>query len=87
MKGRNEDTSAAGTYMSVVTLPSQMFKAWHNLRLEGTIGKWQEEQKVTAPKINAGLAVASAASFSLLQDNSSFIRGANTTMKMHGTIA
>ena len=39
LKGINEDTSAAETDMTVVTLPSQKLKSWQKLRLEGTIGK------------------------------------------------
>ena len=54
MKGRNEDTSAAETDMIVVNLPSQKLKAWQKLRLEGTIGKWPESQRVAAPQINGG---------------------------------
>ena len=39
VKGINEETSSAETYMSVVTLPSQKLKAWQKLRLERTISK------------------------------------------------
>ena len=53
--------------MIVVTLPSQKLKAWQKMRLEGTIGKWPEAQRVEAPKINSGSAVAVAASISVSQ--------------------
>ena len=36
-KGGNEDTRAAETYISVVTLPSQKLKAWQKLWLEGKL--------------------------------------------------
>ena len=39
--------------MRVVTLPYQNLKAWQDLQLEGTIGKWLEEKRVSAPQINA----------------------------------
>ena len=42
VKGRDEDTSAAETDMTVVTLPYQKLKSWQKLWLEGTIGKWPE---------------------------------------------
>ena len=42
VKGRNEETSAAETDMSVVTLPYQKLKACQKLRLEGTISNWSE---------------------------------------------
>ena len=42
VKGRNEETSAAETDMSVVTLPNQKLKACQKLRLEGTISNWSE---------------------------------------------
>ena len=61
VKGRNEETSAAETDMSVVTLPSQKFKAWQKLLLGGTIDHWQEAQRVAVPQINTGSAVAVAA--------------------------
>ena len=48
MEGINKETSAAEIVMSVVTLPSQNLKAWKKLRLEGTIGKWPEAQRVAA---------------------------------------
>ena len=54
VKGLNEETSAAETDMSVVTLPYQKLKTWQKLRLEGTIGKWPEAQRVAATQINAG---------------------------------
>ena len=53
VKGRNEETSASETEMSVVTLPFKKLKAWQKLRLEGTIAKWPEAQKVASPQINA----------------------------------
>ena len=65
VKGRNRHTSAAETDMSVVTLPSQKFKAWQKMRLEVTIGKWTEEQRVASPQINSGSAVEAEASFSV----------------------
>ena len=67
VKGINEDTSATETDMSVVTLPYQKLKSWKKLRLEGKIGKWTESQRVAAPQINEGLAVAAAASLSVSQ--------------------
>ena len=62
VKGRNEETSTAETYMSVVTLPSQYLKSWQKLRLEGIIDKWPEAQMVAAPQINAGSEVAAVES-------------------------
>ena len=64
-KGRNEDTSSVETDMTVVTPPSQKLKSWQKLRLEGTIVKWPEAQKVAAPQINVGSAVTAAASLSV----------------------
>ena len=63
MKGRHEDTIASKTDMTVVTLQYQKLKSWQKLRLEGTIGKWPEAQRVAAPQINSGLAVTATASF------------------------
>ena len=60
MKGRNEDTSGAETDTSAVTLPSQNLKAWQKLRLEETIGKFPEAQRVAATPINSGSKVAAA---------------------------
>ena len=54
VKGRNEETSASETDMSVVTQPSQKLKAWQKLRLEGKIGKWLESLRVVATQINVG---------------------------------
>ena len=59
------ETNAAETDMSVVTIPSKKLKAWQKLRLEGTIGKWTEEERVAAPQINSGSKVAAAASMSV----------------------
>ena len=73
--------------MSVVTLPSQKLKSWQKLRIEVTIGKWPKAQRVASPKINAGSAVAAAVSMSVSQDESSFVRDANTEMKMNSNIA
>ena len=67
VKGRNEDTRATETDMSVVTLTSQKLKSWQKLQLEGTIGKWTEAQRVEAPQINAGSALAAEASLSVSQ--------------------
>ena len=86
VKRKNEDTCAAETDMSVVTLPYQKLKSWQNLRLKGLIGKWQESQRVAAPQINTGYAVAAAASVSVLQAENFFVRGANTAIKMNGAI-
>ena len=52
LKGRSEDKSAAETYMTVVTLPSQKLKSLQKLRLEGTIGKWPEAHRLATPHIN-----------------------------------
>ena len=60
VKGINEDTNAAETDMIVVTLPSQNLKSWQKLRLEGTIGKCPEAQRVATPQINTGSVVAVA---------------------------
>ena len=68
MKGRNKETSAAETDMSVVTLPSQKLKSWKKLRLEVTIGKWLRAQRVAAPHINTGSEVAVAVPMSVSQD-------------------
>ena len=86
MKEINEDTSSAETDMSVATLPSQKLKVWQKMRLEGTIGKCPEAQRVAAPQINAGLAVSAAASLSVSQSEIFFVRGASTAMKMNGAI-
>ena len=80
MKGRNKDTSAAETDMTVVTLPSQKLKSWQKLRLEGTVGKWPEARRVSATQIDAISEVAVAASLSVSQAESFFVRGANTAM-------
>ena len=61
VKGIYEDTSAAETDMTVVTLPSKRLKSCQKLQPEDTIGKWPEAQWMAAPQINAGLAVAAAA--------------------------
>ena len=87
VKVRNEDKSSADTDMSVVTLPSQKLKAWQKLRLEGTIGKWTEVERVAAPQIITGSAVAAAASLSVSQAKIFYVQGANTPMKVNGTIA
>ena len=87
MKGRNKDTSAAETDMTVVTLPSQKLKSWQKLWLEGTVGKWPEARRVSATQINAISEVAVAASLSVSQVESFFVRGSNTAMKMNGAIA
>ena len=87
MKGRNQDTSAAETDMTVVTLPSQKLKSWQKLRLEGTIGKWSEAQRVATPQINTGSVVVAAASLSVPQAESFFVRGEKTAMKINGAIA
>ena len=63
IKGINEDTSAAETDITVVTLPSQNFKSRQKLRLDGTIGKWLEAQRVAEPQINSGLVVVAVTSF------------------------
>ena len=84
---RNEETSAAEIDMSVVTLPYQKLKAWQKLRLEGKIGKWPESQRVAAPQINAGSVVVAAASMSVSQAEIFIVRGANTEIKMNGTIS
>ena len=60
VKGRNEDTSAAEIDKILITLPYQKLKAWQKLRIEGTIGKWLEAQRMAAPHINLGLAVTVA---------------------------
>ena len=86
-KGRNEDTSAAETDMTVVTLPFQKLKSWQKLRLEGTIEKWPESQRVAAPQINAGSVVAAAVSLSVSQAESLFVRGANTAMIINSAIS
>ena len=67
MKGRNKETSATETDMIVVTFPSQKLKAWQKMRLEGTIGKCPEEQRVAASQIHEGSAVSAAASMSVSQ--------------------
>ena len=72
--------------MTVVTLPSQKLKSWQKMRLEGTIGKWTEALRVVSLQINAGSAVAAAASLSVLQAKIFFVQGANTAMKMNCTI-
>ena len=87
MKGRNQETTSSETDMSVFTLPSQRFKACQKLWLEGKFGKWPETQRVEAPQINLGSVVAVAASMSVLQTESFFLRGANTAMKMNSAIA
>ena len=61
VKGRNEDTSAAETNMTVVTLQSQKLKSWQKLRLDGKISKWPKAQRLATPQINTGSAVAAAA--------------------------
>ena len=58
VKGRNEETSAVETDMSVFTLPYQKLKAWQKLWLEGTTVKCPESQTVASPPINVGLVVA-----------------------------
>ena len=70
----------------MVTLPSQKFKAWQKLRLEGTIGKWPEAQRVATPQTNAGSVVAATTSMSVSQAEIFFVRGAKTAMKMNGAI-
>ena len=87
MKGINEYTSAAEIDMTVVTLPSQKLKSWQKLRLEVTIGKWPEAQRVATPQINTVSEVSEAASLSVSQSESFFVRGANTAIKMNGAIA
>ena len=87
MKVRNEEKSAAETDMRMVTLPSKKLKAWQKLRLEGKIGKWLEVKRVAEPHINAGSAVAAAASMSVSQAEIFFVRGENTAMKINGAIA
>ena len=72
--------------MSVVTLLSQKLKAWQKLRLEGTIGKWSEAQRVATPQINTVSVVVAAASLSVSQAESFFVRGENTSKKMNGAI-
>ena len=42
---------------------------------------------MAAPQINAGLEVAAAASLSVSQSKSFFVRGAKTAIKMNGAIA
>ena len=86
-KGRNEYTSATETDMSVVTLPSQKLKAWQKLQLERTIGKWPEAHRVAEPQINVGSTLAAAASSSVSQAKRFFVQGANTAMKMNGSIS
>ena len=73
--------------MSVVTLPYNKLKSWQKLRLEGAIGKWPEAHRVTEPQINAGSAVAAAASLSVSQAEIFFVLGANNTTKINGAIA
>ena len=87
MKGRNQDTSAAETDMTMVNLPYQKLKSWQKLRLEGTIGKRPEAQRLATPQINIGSAVVAAASLPVSQAESFFVRGANNVMKMNGAIA
>ena len=87
VKGRNEEISATETDMSVVTLPSQKLKSWQKLRLEGTIGKCTEAQRVVAPQINVRSEVATAASMLVLQAESFFVQGENTAIKMNGAIS
>ena len=70
VKGRNEDTSAAQTDTTVVTLPYQKLKYWQKLWIEGTIGKWLEAQRVAATHINEGFAVAATALLSVSQAES-----------------
>ena len=73
VNGRNEDTSAVEIDMTVVTLPSRKLKYWQKMRLEGTIEKWPEAQRVVTPHINTGSAVEAAASFSVSQSESCFV--------------
>ena len=87
VKGRNEDTNSAETDMTVVTLSSQKLKSCQKLQLEGIIGKWLEAHRVSTPQINTGSAVAAAASLSVSQVESFFVRGANTAKKMNNIIA
>ena len=86
-KGKKQRKNAAEKDMSVVTLSSQKLKAWQKLRIEGKIGNWTEAQRVEAPKINEGSAVAAAASISVSQTESFFLIIANTVMKMNCAIA
>ena len=87
MKERNEDTSAAETDMTVVTLLYQKLKSWQKLLLEGTIGNFPEAQRVAALQINAGLAVSAAASLAVSQAEIFFVLGTKTAMKMNSSIA
>ena len=87
MKGINEDTSSAETYMTMVNLPSQKLKSWQKLRLEGTIRKWPKAQRVETPQIKTGLVVAAAMSLSVSQAESFFVQDANTAMKMNSAVA
>ena len=87
VNGRNEDTSAVEIDMTVVTLPSRKLKYWQKMRLEGTIEKWPEAQRVVTPHINTGSAVEAAASLSVSHSESCFVQGANIAMKMNGAIA
>ena len=86
MKGRNEGTSVSETDMTVVNLPYQKLKSWHKLRLEVTILKWTDSQRVAIPQKHTGLTVAAEASLSVSQAEIFFLRGANTAMKMNGAI-
>ena len=72
--------------MSVITLPSQNLMAWQKVRLEGKIDKWLESQRVSAPQINVGSSMAAVASMSVSQAEKVFVRGANTAMKINGSI-
>ena len=67
VNGRNEYTSAVEIDITVITHLSQKLKSWQKLRLERTIGKWPEAHRLASPQINAGLAVAKAASLSVSQ--------------------
>ena len=87
VRERNEDTSAAETEMTMVTLPSQKLKSRQKLRLEETIGKCPEAQRLATPQINTGSTVAALESLSVSQAKSIFVRGANTAMKINGGIA
>ena len=73
VKERNEETSTVETDMTVVTLSYQKLKSCQKMRLEGTIVKCPESQRVSTPQINTRSAVAEAASLSVSQADSFFV--------------
>ena len=69
VKGRNEDTRAKKRH-DRGNHPISRVQILEKIRLEGTIGKWTEAQRVAAPQINAGSEVTAAKSLSVSQSES-----------------